>query len=289
MEIFSRCPVLRPRFQFFAPAAATYFARQMTSMPQAQREQRVIITGASSGLGAALARCYAREGATLGLIARRRVEMERLAAELAVPCEIYALDVRDAAALAAAGSAFMARHGCPDIVIANAGVSFGTLAEHAEDIPAFREIFDINVMGMVNTFQPFIGPMRAAGRGGLAGIASVAGYRGLPGAAAYSASKAAAIACLESLRVELRGSGITVTTICPGYIATPMTARNPYPMPFMLSADEAAQKVTTIIGRGKSFAVVPWQMAIVARLLRAMPDWLYDSLAARAERKPRRN
>jgi short-subunit dehydrogenase len=250
--------------------------------------QRVIITGASSGIGAALARRYARSGAALGLIARRRAEMETLAGELAVPCEIYPLDVRDGDALSDAARAFLSVHGCPDVVIANAGISLGTLAEHAEDIPAFREIFDVNVMGMVNAFQPFISPMRAAGRGRLVGIASVAGYRGLPGAAAYSASKAAAIACLESLRVELRGSGVTVTTICPGYIATPMTAQNLYPMPFMLSADDAARKIIAIVGRGKSFAVIPWQMAIVARLLRVMPDWLYDSLASRAQRKPRR-
>src|SRR5215471_4897627 len=189
----------------------------MTSIPQAERPQpqRVIITGASSGLGVALAHRYARQGATLGLIARRRAELEKLAGELAVPCEIYALDVRDAGALSVAGAAFLDAHGCPDVVIANAGLSLGTLAEHAEDIAAFQEILDINVMGMVHVFQPFIGPMRIAGRGRLAGIASVAGYRGLPGAGAYSASKAAAMACLESLRVELKGSGVTVTTICP--------------------------------------------------------------------------
>ena len=214
--------------------------------------------------------------------------MKKLAAGLAVPCEIYALDVRDAGALAGAARVFMAAHGCPDIVIANAGISLGTLAEHAEDLPAFQAILDVNVMGMINTFQPFLGPMRAAAQGRLAGIASVAGYRGLPGAAAYSASKAAATACLESLRVELKGSGVTVTTICPGYIATSMTERNPYPMPFMLSADYAARRIAAIIDRGKSFAVIPWQMAIVARVLRVIPDWLYDSLAARAGRKPRR-
>ena len=196
--------------------------------------------------------------------------------------------MRDAGALSAAAQAFMAKHGTPDIVIANAGVSFGTLAEHAEDIPAFQEILDINVIGMVNTLQPFVAPMRAAGRGSFAGIASVAGYRGLPGAAAYSASKAAAIACLESLRIELRGSGVAVTTVCPGYIATPMTARNPYPMPFLLSADEAAAKIAAIIARRKSFAVIPWQMAIVARCLRLIPDPLYDAVLARAKRKPRR-
>ena len=254
-----------------------------------RQAQRVIITGASSGIGAALARRYARQGAMLGLIARRKPELERLAAQLAVPTEIYPLDVRDAAALAVAGREFIARHGCPDIVIANAGISLGTLTEHAEDIPAFQEILDVNLMGMVNVFQPFLGCMREAGRGSLAGIASVAGYRGLPGGAAYSASKAAAIAYLEGLRVELRRSGVKVITICPGYVATPMTENNPYPMPFLMSADVAAEKIVAIVERGRAFAVIPWQMAVVARCLYLMPNWLYDALFSRAPRKPRRD
>ena len=249
---------------------------------------RVVITGASSGLGAALARHYAGTGATLGLIARRRPELERLAAAFSTPCEIYPLDVRDAAAVAAAARDFTARHGCPDAVIASAGVSVGTLAEHAEDIAAFQDVLDINVMGMVKTFHPFLEGMKRRGSGTLCGIASVAGYRGLPGAAAYSASKSAAIACLESLRLELRASGIAVVTVCPGYIATPMTEKNPYPMPFMMSADAAAAKVAALVARGKPFSVIPWQMAVVARVLHVLPDWLYDRLFAGAPRKPRR-
>ena len=146
--------------------------------------QRIIITGASSGIGAALARHYAARGAILGLIARRRPELERLAAAFATPCEIYPLDVRDATALAAAARDFAGKHGCPDIVIANAGVSIGTLTEHAEDVQAVQDVLDINVMGMVKAFQPFIDGMRSRGSGILCGIASVAGYRGLPGAAA---------------------------------------------------------------------------------------------------------
>jgi hypothetical protein len=167
-------------------------------------------------------------------------------------------------------------------------VSIGTLTDHAEDTRVFQEVMDINVTGLVNTFQPFVSGMRQAGRGTLVGIASVAGYRGLPGAAAYSASKAAAISYLESLRVELRASGIKVVTVCPGYIATPMTARNPYPMPFLMSADRAAEKIVAIVARGRSFAVIPWQMALVARCLRLVPNWLYDCLLARAPHKPRR-
>ena len=249
--------------------------------------RRVIITGASSGIGAALARAYAARQTTLGLIARRAGALKELAAEFSTPHEIYALDVRDSAAMRAAAHAFITLHGSPDIVIANAGVSTGTLTELPEDLAAFKDVLDFNVLGMVYTFQPFIDAMRAAGRGTLVGIASVAGYRGLPGAAAYSASKAAAISYLESLRVELRASGIKVITICPGYIATPMTAKNPYPMPFMLSADQAARTTIDIIDSGKTFAVIPWQMAIVARVLRVLPNWLYDRLFGNAPRKPR--
>lgn len=250
--------------------------------------QRIIITGASSGIGAALARRYSASGATLGLIARRKPELERLAAGFASRCEIYPLDVRDAAALAAAARHFIKRHGCPDVVIANAGVSVGTLTEFAEDARAFEEVIDTNVIGMVNTFRPFVAGMRERDGGALAGIASVAGYRGLPGAAAYSASKAAAIAYLESLRVELRGSGVKVITICPGYIATPMTEKNPYPMPFLMGADEAAAKIASLIARGKAYSVIPWQMALIARILHVLPNWAYDRLVAGARRKPRR-
>ena len=182
---------------------------------------------------------------------------------------------------------FIARAGLPRIVIANAGISVGTLTEHVEDIAAFAAIMRTNVLGMVATFQPFVAPMRAARCGTLAGIASVAGVRGIPGAGAYSASKAAAITYLESLRVELRGSGVRVVTICPGYIATPMTAVNRYAMPFLLSADEAARRIARHIDRGTRYAVVPWQMAVVARLMRLLPDAVYDRLAAKAGRKPR--
>lgn len=249
---------------------------------------RVIITGASSGIGAALARHYSAQGAILGLMARRRPELERLAGALATICEIYPLDVRDGTAIAAAAQDFTGKHGSPDVVIANAGVSLGTLTDRAEDLAAFQDVLDINVMGMVNLFQPFVAGMRERGSGALCGVASVAGYRGLPGAAAYSASKAAAISYLESLRVELKKGGIKVVTICPGYIATPMTANNPYPMPFMMSAEAAAEKMAAIIERGSSYTVIPWQMALVARALHVMPHWLYDRLFVNAPHKPRR-
>lgn len=249
---------------------------------------KVFLTGASSGIGEALARHYAAGGATLGLLARRGDLLRSLKASLDAPGDIYPCDVRDLAAVCAAADDFIARFGVPDLVIGNAGVSFGTLTEHAEDAAVFREVLDINVMGLVNTFHPFVRPMRNRGSGTLAGIASVAGFRGLPGATAYSASKAAAIRYLEGLRVELRSSGVRVTTLCPGYIATPMTSRNPYPMPFILQADDAARRFARAIASGTSYAVIPWQMAIAGRVLAVLPNWLYDRLVARGGRKPRK-
>lgn len=250
---------------------------------------KVFLTGASSGIGEALARLYAGRGATLGLVARRGDFLAALKAALPSPTETYPCDVRDLGALKAAATHFMERHGPPDVVIGNAGVSYGTLTEVERDAATFREILDINVTGLVHTFHPFIAPMRARSSGTLVGIASVAGFRGLPGASAYSASKAAAISYLEALRLELRGSGVGVTTICPGFIATPMTAKNPYPMPFILGADDAARRFARAIDARSSYAVIPWQMAIVGRVLGVLPNAIYDRVMAGAGRKPRKD
>jgi len=175
----------------------------------------------------------------------------------------------------------------PDVVIGNAGVSRGALTEKAADLPVFRATFETNVLGLVHTFHPFLAAMRERGHGTLVGIASVAGFRGLPGSAAYSASKAAAIAYLESLRVEEARGGVAVVTVCPGYIATPMTAENRYPMPFLMDADKAARLIARAIERRRRFYVLPWQMALVGRVLRLMPRPLYDAAFARAPRKSR--
>jgi NAD(P)-dependent dehydrogenase (short-subunit alcohol dehydrogenase family) len=248
---------------------------------------KVFITGASSGIGCALAEYYAARGASLGLAARRGESLQALALRLPGASRCYPLDVTDAAALRAAAEDFIEHFGPPDIVIANAGVSVGTLSEYGEDLETIRRVMDVNFFGMAATFSPFIAAMRQAGDGRLVGIASVAGIRGLPGAEAYSASKAAAISYLESLRLEMRGSGVKVVTLCPGYIETPMTAVNPYRMPFLLPVAEAARRLAQCIARGSSYAVVPWQMGFVAKLLRLLPNWLYDRLFAQAPRKPR--
>ena len=249
---------------------------------------KVFLTGASSGIGEALARHYASRGATLGLFARRADLLRKLKDSLGVPAETYEGDVRDIASLKRSAADFIAKHGAPDLVIGNAGISHGTLTEHEEDAAVFRDVLDVNVVGLVNTFHPFIEPMRARGQGTLAGIASVAGIRGLPGASAYSASKAAAISYLEALRLEMKRSGVKVAAILPGFIATPMTASNPYPMPFIISADDAARRIARAIDAGKSYAIIPWQMAIVGRVLRVLPNTLYDRAMRGMGRKPRK-
>jgi short-subunit dehydrogenase len=249
--------------------------------------RNVFITGASSGIGAALARHYAAQGALVGLVARRGEVLQKLAAELGGATWFRAGDVADPEFMRQAAKDFCMRHGVPDAVIANAGISVGTLGGAPADVAVLERILRTNVVGIAATLQPFVAPMRERGNGKLAGIASVAGIRGLPGGGAYSASKSAAITLLESLRVELHGSGVQVITICPGYIDTPMTRVNSYRMPFLLAADEGARRIARAIDAGRSLAVIPWQMRIVAWALRALPNWLYDRLFARAPRKPR--
>jgi short-subunit dehydrogenase len=249
---------------------------------------RVFLTGASSGLGEALARHYAARGATLGLVARREPALRTLAASLgATSIATYGGDVREAADLARAAADFIARFGVPDVVIANAGISRGVLTEAPEDLDVFKAIFETNVLGMVHTFAPFVVPMRDARKGVLAGVASVAGFRGLPGSGAYCGSKSAAITYLESLRVELRGTGVSVVTICPGFVETPLTERNPYRMPFLIPADKAASLMAGAIEDKRRFYVLPWQMAVLGKLLRCLPRPIYDLLVARRARKPR--
>jgi short-subunit dehydrogenase len=258
--------------------------------------KRVFITGASSGIGAALAFQYACQGARLGLVARRRDLLEQLVAALPNPerHRVYALDVTDHAALATAAGDYLGEFGGADVVIANAGASHGTLTEFAQDLPVFERILAINVNATVATFMPFIAAMKQQAAAGsrdcrLVGIGSVAGIRGLPGAGAYSASKAAVHSYCESLRVELRASGIRVVTIAPGYVDTPMTQSNRYPMPFLMSAPHFAARAVRAIDAGARYRVIPWQMGLVARLLRLLPNALYDLAFARAPHKARKN
>jgi NAD(P)-dependent dehydrogenase (short-subunit alcohol dehydrogenase family) len=252
---------------------------------------RVFITGASSGIGAALAREYAARGAVLGLLARRREQLDQLIATLPHPerHRAYALDVTDHAALARAAQDFIAAHGGADVVIASAGISHGTLTERPEDLPLFASVFATNVNATIATFAPFIAAMKSgAGARRLVAIGSVAGVRGMKGAGAYCASKAAVHSYCESLRLEMRPYGIRVVTIAPGYIDTPMTSNNRFPMPFLMPADRFAARAADAIAAGVSFRVIPWQMGLAARLLRVLPNFIFDALFARAPQKARK-
>jgi short-subunit dehydrogenase len=252
----------------------------------------VFITGASSGLGAALAAQYAQQGAVLGLVGRNRDRLEQLRQSLpdAHRHKIYVLDVTDHAALSDAANDFIQLAGVVNVVIASAGISVGTLTEYSDDLPIFARILETNVMATVATFAPFVATMKQHAKSQpcrLVGVASVAGIRGLPGAEAYSASKAAVISYCESLRLELKSSGIDVVTIVPGYIDTPMTEVNTYAMPFLMPAKDFARQASRAIASGSSYKVIPWQMGIVAKLMRLLPNCLYDLLFSNAPQKTR--
>lgn len=251
----------------------------------------VFITGASSGIGQALAARYAAAGWRLALVARREQALRDWAQAQglgAQRCAVYAADVADVDSIVAAGTACLAAQGLPEVVIANAGISVGMDSAEREDLEVLRDTFATNNVGLAATFHPFVAPMRLRRRGTLVGIGSVAAIRGLPGHAAYCASKAAVVAYCESLRGECRPYGLKVVTLLPGYIATPLTARNPYPMPFLMAPGDFAERAFRAIGAGASYRVIPWPMGVVAKLLRALPNPLFDRLFAGRGRKPRR-
>jgi short-subunit dehydrogenase len=248
------------------------------------------ITGASSGIGQALAWRYHQAGWRLALAARRTGEIEQWAREQAIAQDrycVYAADVADTDSIVAAGRACIAGQGVPDVVIANAGISVGVDTAIREDIDVIARTFATNNVGLAATFHPFIAPMMQRGSGRLVGIASVAAIRGLPGHGAYCASKAAVVSYCESLRGELRAGGVKVVTILPGYIDTPLTRGNRYSMPFLMQPRDFADRAFRAIEAGASYRVIPWQMGVVAKILRLLPNALFDRLLAGRPRKQR--
>ena len=250
----------------------------------------VFITGASSGIGQALALRFYQAGYRLALVARRTAEVKSWASAMNLSAgsyEIYSADVSDTASIVAAGQACLTSLGVPDVVIANAGISIGMDSAIRVDLDVMARTFATNNIGLAATLHPFITAMMQRGSGALVGIGSVAGIRGLPGHAAYCASKAAVIAYCESLRGELKASGVKVVTICPGYIDTPLTQKNSYAMPFLMRPEAFADEAFAAIEAGASYRVIPWQMGVVAKLLRLLPNALFDKALAGRARKPR--
>jgi NADP-dependent 3-hydroxy acid dehydrogenase YdfG len=252
----------------------------------------VFITGASSGIGQALAARYRGAGWRVALVARRAAEIDawcRAQGWAEHEFAAFGADVRDIDAITGAGRACIERMGVPDVVIANAGISVGMDSAEFEDLQTMRRTLETNVLGMAATFQPFLGSMLERGRGTLVGVASVAAIRGLPGHGAYCASKAAVVNYCESLRGDCRPSGVRVVTLVPGYVATPLTARNSYGMPFLLAPEAFADRAFAAIDAGVSYRVIPWQMGVVAKLMRMLPNPLFDRLFAGRGRKKRAN
>lgn len=250
----------------------------------------VFITGASSGIGQALALRYHAAGFRLALVARRTAQVQSWAEAHSIDAAsftIYSADVSNIDSIVAAGRACITAQGVPDVVIASAGISIGMDTAMLEDIDVMARIFATNNIGMAATFHPFVANMVARGGGTLVGIASVAGIRGLPGHGAYCSSKAAVISYCESLRGELRSSGVNVVTICPGYVDTALTRKNRYTMPFLMPVDTFADRAFAVIQAGHSYCVIPWQMGVMAKLLRLLPNWVFDSALTGRARKQR--
>ncbi|MBK8150350.1 MAG: SDR family NAD(P)-dependent oxidoreductase [Acidobacteria bacterium] len=248
------------------------------------KDKVVFLTGASSGIGEALAVALAKKGATLGLLARR----EDLLREIAKSCEakgglarVFACDVIDEAGVADAAQALRDEFGRIDILICNAGIGG---PRHARDLTTtdVKKVFEVNFMGAVNAVTATLPAMIKHGSGQLVAISSLAGIRGLPRSASYSASKGALTNFFESLRLDLIGSGVSVTVIEPGFILTPLTANRKHKLPFLMQLDNAIPLFIRAIERRKRFAAFPWQLASVVRLGRFFPGWLYDRIAGGA-------
>lgn len=269
-----------------APGAGAGYSDAAMSLPAALFHN-VVLTGACGGLGQALARELLRGGAQVALVGLDASVLCALHAEAPGRCAVYTPDVSNATAMQAMAADWIAHHGVPDLVIANAGVAGGYDTSEAGDLAVFRRMLEINLLGAAATFQPFLKPMQARREGALVGVASVAGWRGLPGNGAYCASKAGLIRYLESLRAELRGSGLRVHTVSPGYIRTALTAGNSFAMPGLLDADVAARRLLAGLAAGRTHIVLPRRIGWLSKALGLLPAALYDRILRRQPRKPR--
>lgn len=247
------------------------------------RPRTVFLTGASSGIGRALALEYARRGTQLALLARRKDVLDQVADETATlgpRARVYAADVADTKAVTAAvHDADQALDGL-DVVIANAGLGVTTHAAKL-DLSEVTTLLAVNTQGAIATLLAAVPAMLHRKRGQLVGVSSLAGRRGMPSAAAYSASKAALSTFLETARIDLAPKGIRVSDVQPGFVETPMTAKNRFPMPFMWPADRAARFVADRLEDAPALVAFPWQLAMLTSLSRLLPPVAFDAIMRR--------
>ncbi|MBK8012220.1 MAG: SDR family NAD(P)-dependent oxidoreductase [Deltaproteobacteria bacterium] len=241
-----------------------------------------LITGGSTGIGLATAKALAQRGTRVALCARTRAKLDAAAAEIGGDPVIFVANLADPTEAADVVRDARAALGRMDLVIANAGIGANRHSSRLtpQDI---LPTLQLNLLGACTTLVAAIPYLIEDGGGHLVGISSIAGYRGLPGSAAYSASKAGLSTFLESLRVDLRRSGIKVTDIQPGFVRTPLTDRNRFPMPFLMDAERAAAKILRAVERGRPVYTFPWPMMLGVRFLSLLPNWLYDRIGARIE------
>jgi len=236
-----------------------------------------VITGASSGIGLELAKQLARKGTRVGLVARRREQLEALAAEITAAggtAAIAAADVAERDAVNAAVRELETKLGPPDLLIANAGVGAPTRIEPDVNLADLEKMYRVNVFGVMYAIEAVLPGMLARKKGHIAAVSSLGAYKGLPGEWGYTSSKAALNNIMEGLRIQLRGRGVSVTTICPGFIRTPMTAVNKFKMPWLLEPDDAARRIIRALERRASVFNFPWQMSLFMGVVSWLPDWV---------------
>ncbi len=255
-------------------------------MRSAQDGRTAIITGASSGLGRGLAIALAREGWNVGLVARREEALREVASRVEAEgarASVAPADVGDRVQLREAVTKVEAELGPISLAIANAG--WGEVTDpRALDSGRVEQMFRVNFFGMLHLFEPVIPGMIERGQGHLVGVSSLAGIRGLPTAGAYSASKAAMTAFLEAIRGDLRGAGVKVTPILPGYVKTPMTANRTHPMPFLMEEDDAIRLMMRAIRQERRYFAFPWPLNFLLKVGKRLPPVVWDRLAGRARR-----
>jgi short-subunit dehydrogenase len=248
----------------------------------------ILITGASSGIGAALAEAYAMPGVTLFLGGRDEARLTEIASacrSLGASVHERPVDVTDVDRMTSWISECDGQAPL-DLVIANAGISVGTGEVQSPDFDVrTRALFAVNVDGSLNTILPVLPRMQSRGHGQVALMSSMAGFRGLAGASAYCATKAATRVLGEGLRATLSESGIEVSVICPGYVRTPMTDTNNFPMPFLMPVEKAAQIIRSGLANNRSRIAFPWRMYALLWSLQLLPIALTDAIVARLPRK----